>query len=344
MKTKIYKIEPNVSNGKVLEETSKIIRSGGIVAFPTETVYGLGADATDPTAAKRIYSAKGRPSDNPLIVHVSDMDMLKQVTTGDLTVANILAEKFWPGPLTLILNKSEVIPFETTGGLSTVAVRMPERRFARLLIQKAGIPIAAPSANISGRPSPTKASHVIEDFNGRIDAIVDDGPSSIGIESTILDLTGESPAILRQGFIERVDIEKALGIELKEDSTVPMEDRPKAPGMKYRHYAPRCDLYIVHNTDDWEDKVRDFIAGHLEKKEKVALISCEESQDTALNARFYNLGRRGDYKAIMQNLYAVLRKLDTDGIEIAYCEDFSATEHGEAIAERLLKASGNRVI
>lgn len=344
METKIYKIEPNVPENKVLEETSKIIRSGGIVAFPTETVYGLGADATDPTAAKKIYSAKGRPSDNPLIVHISDMDMLRSVTTGDLTRAKILAEKFWPGPLTLILNKSEVIPFETTGGLSTVAVRMPERIFARLLIQESGLPIAAPSANTSGRPSPTTASHVIEDFNGRIDAIVDDGPSTIGIESTILDLTGESPVILRQGFIERADIEKALGIEIKEDPTLSPEDRPKAPGMKYRHYAPRCDLYIVRNTDDWEARARALIAGHIEKKEVVAFISCEESRDAALNAKFYSLGHRGDYKAIMQNLYAVLRKLDADDIKVAYCEDFSMTEHGEAIAERLLKASGNKVV
>lgn len=338
MLTRIIKIDPENPNTESIKKAAKILRDGGLLAFPTETVYGLGANALDKTASSRIYAAKGRPSDNPLIIHISNMEMLELVTKGSLEYAEKIANIFWPGPLTLILNKSEIVPFETTGGLDTVAVRMPSRKSANLIIEEAKLPIAAPSANISGRPSPTLASHVIEDFDGRIEGIVDDGPSPIGVESTILDITTKRPTILRRGFIRAFEIEKVLGVEVIDSISSKEVDIPKAPGMKYKHYAPKCELTVVEDILTLNTILKSTLGS------KIAVMTCDENKNLYKNVKVYSLGSKENGKEIMKNLYASLRKLDEDGIEIAYSESFIDVEYGETIMERLNRACGGKVI
>ena len=247
METRIYKIDDcTVCHDKICQ-AAEIIRQGGLVAFPTETVYGLGADAKNPKAAAKIYAAKGRPSDNPLIVHIAGFEDLFQIVETLPEQAKVLADKFWPGPLTMIFKKNQNIPYETTGGLDTVAVRMPNHPVALALIRESGCMIAAPSANASGRPSPTLAEHVKEDLEGKIPLILDGGEVGIGIESTIIDLTEEIPMILRPGYITKEMLERVIGT-VKIDPGILQQDslaRPKAPGMKYRHYAPKAELMIV---------------------------------------------------------------------------------------------------
>lgn len=340
--TKVFKIDEDSPDTGLIKEAGAIIARGGLLAFPTETVYGLGADATDSRAAKRIYAAKGRPSDNPLIVHISDMDMLKTVAEGEFDRVEALAEKFWPGPLTLILPKSDRIPAETTGGLDTVAVRMPAPRVARLIIEAAGVPVAAPSANISGRPSPTRADHVLEDFSGRIDAVVDSGDSVIGIESTILDLTAENPVILRQGFIQGRDIGRVLGCEVSEGPAMEETDRPKAPGMKYKHYAPNTELICF--TGRAESITEEINRRIQSSRYRIGVICSEETKDSYNGAITYCLGSAHDGRTMMHRLYATLRQLDADGIDIAYCEDFGDSEYATVITERLHRASDGNII
>lgn len=343
--TRIFVIDEDNIDESYIREAASIIKEGGLLAFPTETVYGLGGDATDATAAARIYAAKGRPSDNPLIVHVSDMDMFYKVVSKrdeeSLALAEKLAGAFWPGPLTLILEKGDLIPGQTTGGLDTVAVRMPSRRAARLIIEKAGIPVAAPSANISGRPSPTRAAHVIEDFYGRIEGIVDDGPSPIGLESTIIDLTVSPPAILRKGFIEKQDIEKVLGMPVTEGGNTVENKGPKAPGMKYRHYAPKASLTIVSGIR-MTSAINEMVRKNKDKKTGVICVS--ENADLYASEKIYDVGSRDRGEEIMANIYAVLRSLDEDNIEVAFSEDFSEVSHGDAVMERLIKAAGGKIL
>lgn len=245
METAIVNITDDRQGKEAIREkihaAGQLIRQGGLVAFPTETVYGLGADALNPLASERIYKAKGRPSDNPLIIHISNLEDLDQIVTEVPKQARKLADKFWPGPLTMIFEKSDIVPLETTGGLQTVAVRMPDHPAALLLIQSGGGFIAAPSANTSGKPSPTRAEHVAEDMRGRIPMILDGGPVGIGIESTIVDFSEKIPMILRPGYITAEMIQEVIG-EIRIDPGLASENeeiRPKAPGMKYRHYAPR---------------------------------------------------------------------------------------------------------
>ena len=247
LQTELVKIDREQMSHHIMKRAGEILQNGGLVAFPTETVYGLGADALNEEAAQKIYAAKGRPSDNPLIVHIADMEALGRIAESIPKEAKTLAEAFWPGPLTMIFRKKECVPSGTTGGLSTVAVRMPSDEIARELIRQGGGYIAAPSANVSGRPSPTTAQHVYEDMKGRIPMILDGGPVRIGLESTIVDLTEEHPVILRPGYITLSMIRSITGEAevdrglIADNSTV----RPKAPGMKYRHYAPRAELWIV---------------------------------------------------------------------------------------------------
>lgn len=338
MLTRLFKINPNEIDTQLIFEAADILKKGGLLAFPTETVYGLGANALDEKASKKIYAAKGRPSDNPLIAHISNMEMLEMVTKGDLSLAEILAKEFWPGPLTMILNKSEIVPYGTTGGLDTVAVRMPDRKVAKLIIENAGIPIAAPSANISGRPSATCVEHVIEDFDGRIDGIVDDGPARIGLESTIIDLTSDTPVLLRRGFIRAFEIEKVLGTPIEDTFGSKEPDKPKAPGMKYRHYAPKSTLYIVRN----ENKIKELV--NSEQGKTIGVICCEENKGKYEKCNIYPIGKKSKGAEIAKNLFAALRRLDDDNIQVAFCEDFSNIDHGEAIMERLYRASGGKII
>lgn len=257
MDTKLIKIEDKADiRDEELLEAAQVIRSGGLVAFPTETVYGLGANALDEEAAKKIYAAKGRPSDNPLIAHISSLKELEPLVSGIPEAGRKLAEAFWPGPLTLVFPKSQQVPYGTTGGLETVAVRMPSDPVASRLIALAGVPVAAPSANTSGRPSPTTAEHVWQDMNGKIEMILDGGPVGIGVESTIVDVSGKVPTLLRPGAVTIEMLRELLGtVEIDPAITGPLKAdvKPKAPGMKYRHYAPKAELLLV----ELEDRGRD---------------------------------------------------------------------------------------
>lgn len=345
MQTEIQKVNPEVFEDKELEKACQILKKGGLVAFPTETVYGLGGDALSPEAAHKIYAAKGRPSDNPLIVHIADMQGLYDVAQDISPKACALAEAFWPGPLTMIFSKKEKVPMSTTGGLQTVAVRMPSHPVAAALIRCSGVYIAAPSANTSGRPSPTKAEHVIEDLSGKIDMIVDGGQVGIGLESTIVDMTGEVPVILRPGYITKKMIEEVIGEITVDPAVLAVEPKKnivaKAPGMKYRHYAPRGQMTIVEGA---QDKVIDKINALVKEKEaenkKVAVIATEESKKAYQCQEVYSIGSRRSEGSIAAGLYDILRQMDHVGAEYIFAEGFSDDSMGQAIMNRMLKAAG----
>ncbi|MDD6381491.1 MAG: L-threonylcarbamoyladenylate synthase [Lachnospiraceae bacterium] len=348
MDTKIIKIDPENIDIEKIREAGDILKKGGLVAFPTETVYGLGGDACDAGASEAIYAAKGRPSDNPLIVHICDYSQLESIAADLPPEAKKLSDAFWPGPMTLIVNKNEMIPHETTGGLDTVAVRFPSHPIANALIRESGCMIAAPSANTSGRPSPTKAEHVIHDLNGKIDAIIDGGSVQIGLESTIVDLTEGLPTILRPGYINKQMLEEVVG-EVKVDpgilGTENVHVRPKAPGMRYKHYAPKGDLKIVSGEPE---KViaeinRRAAEGEAAGK-KVGIIATDETKDLYKAGHVISIGDRTDEYEIAHNLFDVLRRMDEYGAELIFSEEFSTPKIGNAIMNRLLKAAAHQVI
>lgn len=351
METKILKIDIRTMDEAALDEAADIIKSGGLVAFPTETVYGLGADALSPEASGKIYAAKGRPSDNPLIVHIAEFSDLETIARDIPPEAKLLSDAFWPGPLTMILWKNDRVPYETTGGLDTVAIRMPGHPAALELIRRSGCLIAAPSANTSGRPSPTEAMHVAQDLNGKIPLILDGGPVGIGIESTIVDLSEEIPMILRPGYITGEMLEKALGREVRMDPGIVAADtqaaglRPKAPGMRYRHYAPRAELIVV---DGAEDAVAGRINTLVKEKQaqgmKAGVIASEETRELYNADYVVSIGAREDEDAIARHLYRILRDFDDWNVDAIYSESFATPRIGQAIMNRLLKAAGHHVI
>lgn len=334
---------------KNLRRAGRIIRSGGIVAFPTETVYGLGGDALNRESSRRIYEAKGRPSDNPLIVHICEMQDLEGIARDIPEEARRLAAAFWPGPLTMILNKSEAVPSETTGGLKTVAVRMPSNEIARRLIAYSGGYVAAPSANVSGRPSPTAAKYVFEDMAGKIDMIIDGGESVIGLESTIVDMTVKPPQILRPGYITGEMLESVLG-EIDTDVTIlqfqpESGQAPRAPGMKYRHYAPRGELVIVQGEPDRVVAyINEKAALDSRNGERTGIIGTGEQLERYRGHVVRSAGSRADEESIARRLYAILREFDDEGVTKIYSESFSTEGIGQAIMNRLLKAAGHHVI
>lgn len=348
METKVYRLQENNINNEVITFCGDIIKKGGLVAFPTETVYGLGGDALNPDSSKKIYAAKGRPSDNPLIVHITNMDALEKIVTDIPKDAVKLAERFWPGPLTMIFNKAEVVPLATTGGLQTVAVRMPSNKIARAFIDAAGGYVAAPSANLSGRPSPTVAKYVIEDMNGRIDAILDGGESDVGLESTIVDFSEGKPMILRPGYITKEMLEDALKEEVFWDRAIidaDCKEAPKAPGMKYRHYAPKGELIIVEGP---HDKVLKKIIEltDISKKEgkRVGIIATEESVESYDADSVKCAGKRGNEEEAAHHLFRILREFDEENMDVMYSESFSGNGVGAAVMNRLLKAAGHQII
>lgn len=350
MDTIIHQISDNendINDIEALKKAGEIIREGGLVAFPTETVYGLGADALNPEASKKIYAAKGRPSDNPLIVHIAKPEDLEQVAKNISNKARMLASKFWPGPLTMIFEKADCVPKETTGGLDTVAVRLPLDRIARDFIEASNRYIAAPSANISGRPSPTAMEYVVEDMNGRIDMIIGGGDSVIGLESTIIDMTVDTPMILRPGYITKEMIEECIG-ETAVDQTILSSESgiaPKAPGMKYRHYAPKAELIIVEGDSQ---KVVDYINKQIEENKalgrSVGIICTDETKQCFEADSIKSVGKRQSSEDIARNLFRVLREFDNEKIDIIYSESFSKEGVGMAIMNRLRKAAGQTII
>lgn len=349
MNTKLIRIEdPEQVTGEALSEAAQIIRNGGLVAFPTETVYGLGANALDEEAAKKIYAAKGRPSDNPLIAHISCMEELEPLVARIPEAARKLAEACWPGPLTMVFPKSSKVPYGTTGGLDTVAVRMPSDPIARRLIRLAGVPIAAPSANTSGRPSPTTAQHVWQDMNGKIEMILDGGPVGIGVESTIVDVSGAIPTLLRPGAVTMEMLQEIAGrVEIDPAIQGPPKEglRPKAPGMKYRHYAPHAELLLVEGDLDAVVNRINFLAKErLGQKYRVGVICTEETRERYRYGEVRSVGQRAKEETIAHNLFAVLRDFDDLDVDYIYSESFSRDHLGQAIMNRLTKAAGYHVI
>ncbi len=348
MTTGIIKINPDNFKGEELEEACHILKDGGLVAFPTETVYGLGGDALNPLAASKIYSAKGRPSDNPLIVHIACIESLYDIA--EVTEDGLkLAKAFWPGPLTLVFKKKETVPPQTTGGLDTVAVRMPCHAVARELIKRSGVYIAAPSANLSGRPSPTQAKHVIEDLDGRIDIIIDGGSPDIGIESTIVDVSGSKAVILRPGYITK-DMLKDVLCDVSTDPAIegllPQKDIvAKAPGMKYRHYAPKGQLLIVEGSPDRvARKINSLVSEKDTEGYKTAVIATDETKDKYKCNIIKSIGTRKSENSIAASLYNILREMDYMEVQYIYSESFGAGILGGAVMNRMLKAAAGHII
>ena len=351
METKIVEIEESKVKEKaaeaLLKEAGAVLKEGGLVAFPTETVYGLGGDALNKESSRKIYAAKGRPSDNPLIVHICKWEDIYPIVSEVSEEAKKIAEAFWPGPLTMILPKSDLVPYETTGGLDTVAVRMPSHKVAQKLIEYAGGYVAAPSANTSGKPSPTQARYVAEDMDGKIEMIIDGGEVGIGLESTIIDLTVKPPQILRPGFITQEMLSEVLG-DVEADVTILNGDSgqaPKAPGMKYRHYAPKGDLTIVTGP---QDKVVEYINSEVSKAmlagEKTGVIGTEEVLDKYHAQVVKSVGSRDDELSIGRHLYTILREFDDEDVTRIFSESFETEGFGQAIMNRLLKAAGHKVV
>lgn len=323
------------------------MKAGGLVAFPTETVYGLGGNALDPQASMKIYAAKGRPSDNPLIVHIAELEQLEKITTEIPEGAKILAEKYWPGPLTMILPKADIVPRETTGGLDSVAVRFPSDRIAQELIKAGGGFVAAPSANTSGRPSPTMAEHVEEDLGDAIDMIIDGGQVGIGLESTIVDFTEEVPVVLRPGYISLEMLQETLG-DVRMDKGLLITDssvHPKAPGMKYRHYAPKGQLTLVEGDKDKViAKINELVREKKEEGYKVGVIGTDETLDAYHADILRSIGSRQKPESVAANLYRILREFDDLECDYMYSESFFEQGLGNAIMNRMLKAAGYHLI
>lgn len=342
--------EKEMPEEESLKKPAEILRQGGLVAFPTETVYGLGANALSEEAAGKIYAAKGRPSDNPLIVHIADFEALPPLVSAIPEAGKKLMEAFWPGPLTLIFPKSSLVPGTTTGGLDTVAVRMPADKTARALIRLSGVPVAAPSANTSGRPSPTTADHVWQDMNGRIEMIVDGGPVGIGVESTIIDVSGEEPMILRPGAVTQEMAFQVLGRRIRLDPAItegPVKEdiRPKAPGMKYKHYAPKAELTLVEGEERLVAlTINRLVKERLSEGFSAGIICTDETMGEYPAGMVKSIGLRKKEETIAHNLYGVLRDFDDQGVDYIYSESFSRDHLGQAIMNRLIKAAGYHIL
>lgn len=369
--------EEEIDEGAI-RRAGGILRGGGLVAFPTETVYGLGGDAFNPASSRRIYAAKGRPSDNPLIVHICRLEDLWRVAAEVPPEALALAEAFWPGPLTMILPKRPELPLETTGGLDTVAVRFPSNRIAMALIDAGGGFIAAPSANRSGRPSPTLARYCVEDLDGRVEMIIDGGEVGLGLESTIIDLTVSPPALLRPGFITAASLRELLGSVAAEQPSAagdagaelpaPVDPEeaaggagrapgeaaaaaggkllsPKAPGMKYRHYAPKGRLTIAEGDPE---RVAAYVNGKLAEARRrglrTAVICARETRDAYRADIVKCAGSRDDAEAVAGSLFRILRELDDEGAGEIYAESFAGSGLRAAVMNRLRKAAGGRIV
>lgn len=347
MKTKILKIDEDNIDKEAIREAGEILKKGGLVAFPTETVYGLGGDALNEASSAKIYAAKGRPSDNPLIVHISNMDALRRIVKEIPEEAFLLADRYWPGPLTMIFQKSDVVPLATTGGLQTVAVRMPSNKTARALIDAAGGYVAAPSANRSGRPSPTVARYVIEDLDGQVEMIIDGGEVNIGLESTIIDLTSGCPTILRPGYITEEMLKETIG-RVDIDRTIidnHSGQAPKAPGMKYRHYAPKGSLTIVEGKPDQVvEYINDKLTALQKQGIRTGVIATDETAAGYLGGEVKSAGKREDEEEIARHLFRILREFDDDEIQVIFAESFPQAGIGQAIMNRLLKAAGHQVV
>ncbi|KIL78680.1 L-threonylcarbamoyladenylate synthase [Bacillus badius] len=343
MRTKHWHVDNSVDvldTYPQIEEAAELLKQDEVVAFPTETVYGLGGNALSDQAAAKIFAAKGRPADNPLIVHIASKQQVADIAANISQTAERLMEAFWPGPLTVILEKQpNRLSQLVTAGLETVAVRMPDHPVALAVIHKCGLPIAAPSANRSGKPSPTSARHVQDDLDGVIAGIIDGGDTGVGVESTVVDCTGSIPVILRPGGITKEDIEAVVGEAAIDAALTDMNQQPKSPGMKYKHYAPEAPVYLLNGSRSW---VQSRINEQRQEGKKVGLLTTEE------NLSFYEAdvilpcGRRDDLRTVAHSLYEVLRAFNETDVDIIYSETFPTDGVGLAIMNRLEKAAAHR--
>ncbi|PON01040.1 threonylcarbamoyl-AMP synthase [Bacillus halotolerans] len=330
------------TNDPQIAQAAALLRENEVVAFPTETVYGLGANAKSTDAVKKIYEAKGRPSDNPLIVHIADISQLDGLTGPAPDKAKILMKRFWPGALTLILPcKPGALSPRVTAGLDTVAVRMPDHPLALELIRAAGLPIAAPSANLSGKPSPTKAEHVAHDLDGRIAGMMDGGSTGIGVESTVLSCAGETPVLLRPGGITKEQIEAEIGPILVDKGIADQNEQPISPGMKYTHYAPSAPLVISEGSPE---RIQTLIQEYQQAGKRVGVLTTEENADFYSADYVKSCGRRDQLETVAAALYDALRSFDEEKVDFIIAESFPDTGVGLAIMNRLMKAAGGRVI
>ena len=332
---------------RAIRRAAELLKHGELVAFPTETVYGLGANALDARAVEKIFTVKGRPADNPLIVHVHSADAAQELCHAT-PEARALMERFWPGPLTLLLPKKPVIPAVTNAGLSSVAVRMPDHPVALRLLSACRLPVAAPSANLSGRPSPTAARHVLHDLRGKIPLILDGGSCKVGLESTVLDLAGETPAIVRPGGVTKEMLSAVLpGVRVAETAMRPLrtEEPAVSPGMRHRHYAPQGELLMVEGEPDRvEAACKRLYREAGERGETACLLVAAERQGRYEGYRTYALGSLGEPETIARGLFAALRKMDEDGVRVILCESVDTAGIGLAIMNRLYRAASFHVI
>jgi L-threonylcarbamoyladenylate synthase len=345
MNTKVWKVDKSVDNlesNPQVVDAANFLRDNEVVALPTETVYGLGGNAESDVAVAKIFAAKGRPSDNPLIIHIADKKQLSTFVAEVPDKAEVLMEAFWPGPLTIIFKKKEgVLAESATAGLVTVAVRMPDHPVALALLKSCGLPIAAPSANSSGKPSPTNAQHVLDDLNGKIAGVIDGGATGIGVESTVIDCTEAIPVILRPGGVTKEQLKAVIG-EVRVDAALTDEAaRPKAPGMKYQHYAPNAPLFMVSGTTQ-------FLQSLVEEKQtaglRVGVLTTEEQVDVLEADVVLSCGKREELETVATALYDTLRKFNLEQVDIIFSEVFPNEGVGNAIMNRLQKAAGNKLI
>lgn len=345
MKTQIIKIDEKNIDEDLISDAANVIKEGGIVAFPTETVYGLGANGLDEEAVKNIYKAKGRPSDNPLILHISSIEEIDPLVEEIPKLAYGCMKRFWPGPLTIIFKKSKIIPSIITAGLDTVAIRMPDHPIASRLIAKSTVPIAAPSANLSGKPSPTKGEHVIEDMMGKIEMIIDGGETGVGLESTVLDLSTEIPTILRPGGITLEELREVIPKAVQDASITDKDKTPKSPGQKYRHYAPDAEMILY--TGDIEEIVRQIKEQSIKlinEGKNVGIMATEETKNRYREGKILVMGSRQKRETIAHNLFDVLRSFDELNVDIILAEGVDSDNIGMAIMNRMVKAASGQVI
>lgn len=351
MDTKVAVLKENFLDKSKIEEAGKVIRNGGLVAFPTETVYGLGANALAPEAVKKIFEAKGRPQDNPLIIHIAEFEDLKPLVSEVNELSDKIMRSFWPGPMTIILKKSSLVPDVTSAGLETIGIRMPSNQIAMEFIKASKVPVAAPSANISGKPSPTDVSRCIEDLSGKIDYIIGGSNCEVGLESTIIDCTVYPPCILRPGAIT-LEMLKKIDKNIYIDPAIlknPGEDfKPKAPGMKYRHYAPEAPVKIIRgDIEKTVAKINEIIENNIRtavRDVRIGIIATDETEKYYKNAVVLSVGSRKDMGSIAKNLFEVLRKFDDLKVDLIYSESFEEDGVGFAVMNRLKKSAGFDII
>jgi L-threonylcarbamoyladenylate synthase len=349
MKTLLLTVNPENPDAAKIQAAAQIIQRGGLVAFPTETVYGLGADALNPVAVLALFEAKKRPLDNPPIIHVADPKEVYRLVEEVPPKARVLMDRFWPGPLTLIFKRSSIVPKVTVAGLDTIAIRMPNHSVALALIKQSRCPIAAPSANLAGKPSPTNAQHVYEDLNGRIDAIIDGGPTNIGVESTVVDLSVDPPMLLRPGGTPFEALKKVLGdmklhpfVQAEQELSLP---EIRSPGMKHKHYAPKAQVILVEgDVPAVMAKVKELAESYKIKGEKVGILATDQTQTAYQADVIKSLGSRSNLAAVAQNLFRLLREVDAENVDVIIAEGVSSDGLGLAVMNRLRKASGYHIV